>query len=140
MKPSESIFEAVGRFVIYVSYLEERIGAVYRRIYDREGVEFFPMLESKRKVRKINDSLCSSETYFLDVCAKTLLLLDKRNEIIHGQIYGEGMTKEMHLHTSRTKVSERIFSLEEIDALYCEINDMLADWMRMTTTKILLKS
>jgi hypothetical protein len=138
LKPSDTEFYAIGRMVVYVGYIEQSISETYRRVCEKYGCDYNPYLLISKKMDLIKKSISTEEQEMLALIKITESLLKKRNNYIHGQYYGDSMSKNLFLYSVKNNRSRKIL-IRDIDEISKISLDCRNAWKRMTITRIRLK-
>lgn len=123
---STNYFEAIGRMAVYVAYVEELVESCYERVF-RHNHSYKSKKPISDKVLDLKKKF-QSDSSFVDLCDFTLSLIDDRNKILHGRIYGNRGNKLPEITHPRSKTFNQKISINEIDGVQCNAYHAYLGW------------
>lgn len=126
--PSSSYFEAIGRMAVYIAYVEEQVESCYERVFRNQHV-YKPRKPISDKVQQLRQHF-QGALNFENLCDFTIDLLDERNKILHGRIYGNRSNKSPQITHLRSNTIKQIISIKAIDDVHLSAYQTYLCWQR----------
>lgn len=128
---NNDIYSSIGYFVVISAYIEDCVENTYIRILGKPiSTQSIPQLLDE--INKIIASQTNSSDFHI---ARTKTFFQKRNQVIHGQIFGQINSSNIFLSHKRKKIVRQAISLNEYDVLINEAHYLLRKWQIIQRVK-----
>ena len=125
------IYSSIGYFVVLSAYIEDCIENTYTRILGKSV-----SAQSITQLLDEIDIIISNQTNSADFqIARTKSFFQKRNQVIHGQVFGQINSLNMFLTHKRKNITRKNISLIDYESLINEAHYLLKKWQFLQRVK-----